>query len=438
MINLEYFRGKAVTVVGMARSGLACANLLYELGAQVSVTDSGNAIGNIKGLKSKEIKLELGRHTLDFIKGRNFIVISPGVDDSALPVVWAKKLGIPVISEIEVGWILCPAQVIAVTGSSGKTTVTTLIGQVLKAAKKRAFVCGNIGNPFTGEVKKMRPADFVVLEISSFQLEKIRTFKPKVAVITNISKNHLDRYPGMKEYIRAKKRIFLNQDKSDYLVLNKEDKELNKISREIKTKVVFFKNSQGLNPNQSAVLVVSTILGIAEKFCFKVFKNFKGLEHRMETAADIAGVRFINDSKATTVESTIWALKNIAAPVILIAGGRDKGVDYQALLPAALEKVKEVILVGEATKKIKAAFKGVLAVSESRTLVGAVRQAFSKASSGDCVLLSPMCSSYDMFSDYEHRGRVFKQAVSELAHVTRDVRRGMKDVRGKCVMCKEA
>lgn len=431
MRNSGYFRGKSVTVVGMARSGLACANLLYELGARVSVTDSGNGNlvrGNIKGLKSKEIKLELGKHTLDFIKGRNLVVISPGVDDTALPVVWAKKFGIPVISEIEVGWILCPAQVIAVTGSSGKTTVTTLIGQVLKAAKKRVFVCGNIGNPFTGEVKKMRPLDFAVLEISSFQLEKIQSFKPKVAVITNVSKNHLDRYPGMKEYIQAKKRIFLNQDKTDYLVLNKEDKELNKIPRETKAKVVFFKNKEGMNPNQSAVLAVSSILGISEKYCFKVFKSFKGLQHRMEAAADIAGVRFINDSKATTVESAVWALKNISAPVILIAGGRDKGVDYRALLPAAREKVKEAILIGEAKEKIKAAFKGVLAVSESATLEGAVRRAFFKARSGDCVLLSPMCSSYDMFSDYEHRGRVFKKAVSELA---RDRQGGgrMRDVR---------
>ena len=415
--NQEYFRGKLITMVGLARSGLACANLFYELGAQVSVTDAKNAPltrRNARQLKSKKIKLELGRHTPDFIKRRDLVVISPGVSDTALPVVWARKFGIPIISEIEAGWILCPATVIAVTGSSGKTTVTTLIGLVLKAAKKRLFVCGNIGNPFTGEIKKMRPSDFVVLEISSFQLEKIQTFKPKIALITNVSNNHLDRYPGMKEYIQAKKRIFLNQDKSDYLVLNAEDKELRKMSRETKARVVFFKNEKGLNPNQSAVLAVCSILGIAKKTCLKVFKNFKGLKHRMEEVANIGGVRFINDSKATTVESAIWALKNIPSPVILIAGGKDKGVDYRALLATAQRKVKETILIGDAKKKIKSAFKGILSVSESATLEGAVRQAFSKARPGDCVLLSPMCSSFDMFSDYEHRGRVFKKAVKDL------------------------
>ncbi len=425
MRNQEYFRDKKITVVGLARSGLACANLFYELGARVSVTDSKNdplTRRNARQLKSKKIKLELGSHTPDFIKGRDLVVISPGVPDTALPVVWARESGISIISEIEAGWILCPATVIAVTGSSGKTTVTTLIGLVLKAAKKRPFVCGNIGNPFTGEVKKMRPSDFVVLEISSFQLEKIQTFKPKIALITNVSKNHLDRYPGMKEYIQAKKRIFLNQDKSDYLVLNGEDKKLKKMSRETKARTVFFKNEKGLNSNQSAVLAVGSILGIAESVCLKVFKSFKGLKHRMEEVANIEGIRFINDSKATTVESAIWALKNISSPVILIAGGKDKGVDYRALLVTAQRKVKEAILIGEAKKKIKSAFKGILEVSESTTLESAVRQAFSKARPGDCVLLSPMCSSFDMFSDYEHRGRVFKKAVCDLARSIRNSR----------------
>ena len=417
MRNQDYFRNKKITVVGLARSGLACANLLYGLGAEVSVTDSQNALQTRKNsllLKSAGINRELGRHTRDFIKGRDLIVISPGVADTAKPLAWAKKSGIPVISEIELGWLLCPAKVIAVTGSSGKTTVTTLIGLILKAAGKKAFVCGNIGNPFTGEVKKMKPADFVVLEVSSFQLEKIRTFKPKIAVITNLSKNHLDRYPGMKEYILAKKRISLNQDKRDFLVLNPEDKQLIKMGRQARAQVKFFKSEPGLNPNQSAVLAVGSILGISRKTCLKVFKNFKGLEHRMEEVANIRGVRFINDSKATTVESTIWALRNIASPVILIAGGKDKGVDYRALLDSARNKVREVILIGQAREKIKSAFQGKLKISFSATLEQAVGSAFGKADRGDCVLLSPMCSSFDMFSDYEHRGRVFKKTVLKL------------------------
>jgi UDP-N-acetylmuramoylalanine--D-glutamate ligase len=417
MKNKDYFRGKSITVVGFARSGLACANLLYDLGAQVSVTDSRNGRQtrkNARLLKSAKISLELGRHTLNFIKGRDLIIISPGVPNTALPIVWAKKAGIPVISEIELGWILCPARVIAITGSSGKTTVTTLIGLVLKSAGKKAFVCGNIGNPFTGEVKKMRPGDFAVLEVSSFQLENIKAFKPEIAVVTNVSKNHLDRYMGMKEYIQAKKRISLNQDKTDYLVLNAEDKELMKIARNAKARLKLFKTQPGLNPNQSAVLAIGALLGISRETCLKVFKKFKGLEHRMEEVANIRGVRFINDSKATTVESTVWALSNISSAVILIAGGKDKGVDYRALLPAARNKVKEVILIGQARKKIESAFRGALRLSAAATLEQATEQAFRKAAPGDCVLLSPMCASFDMFSDYEHRGRAFKKAVEEL------------------------
>jgi len=418
MRNTGYFKNKKITVVGLARSGLACANLLYDLGAQVSVTDSRNDIHtkkNARLLRSAKIKRELGRHTPDFVKGRDIIVISPGVPDTALPVVWAQEYGIPMISEIEVGWILCPAPVIAVTGSSGKTTVTTLIGLILKAAGKRPFVCGNIGNPFTGELKKIRPADYVVLEISSFQLEKIKTFKPLISLITNVSKNHLDRYTGMKEYVQAKKRIFLNQDRFDHLVLNAQDKELKKISAESCAKVVFFKGQEGLNPNQSAVLAVGSLLGIDKKTCLKVFKGFKGLAHRMEEVAVIKGVRFINDSKATTVESAIWALDNIASKAILIAGGKDKGVDYRALLPSGRKKIKEAVLIGQAREKIMSAFKGEIKFSQASSLEEAVARAFARASSGDCVLLSPMCSSYDMFSDYEHRGRVFKEAVLKLA-----------------------
>ncbi len=192
MINTDYFKGKKVVIAGLARSGLACANLLYGLGAEVSVTDLQNTETtrlNSSKLKSPDIKFELGKHSREFIRGRDLLVISPGIPDEAMPVVWAKEFNIPVISEIEVASILCPATIIAVTGSNGKTTTTTLIGKIIQACGKRAFVCGNIGNPFTGEVQKISEGDFVSLEVSSFQLEKIKTFKPKVAVILNFSKN---------------------------------------------------------------------------------------------------------------------------------------------------------------------------------------------------------------------------------------------------------
>jgi UDP-N-acetylmuramoylalanine--D-glutamate ligase len=418
MRNRDYFKNKNVTVVGLACSGIACANLLFDLNAKVSLTDiSDNPSTRLAAsrLKSKNINLELGRHSPEFIRGRDFIVVSPGVTNSSLALVWADKFNIPAISEIEVAWILCPSPVIATTGSSGKTTVATLIGKILEVSGKKAFICGNIGTPFSAEVDKMGPDDFVSLEVSSFQLERIRKFKPKIAVMLNFSRNHLDRHKDMQEYLEAKKRIFLNQDKNDFLVLNEQDQVLKNLAKETKAKVVYFSESKDLNPNQAAVVTVGSILGIDRDACLSIFAEFKGLEHRLEYVTQINNIKFINDSKATTVESTAWALRNISSPIILIAGGRDKGVDYKGILDLAREKVKEVILIGEAQEKIREVFKGFLSLDQSETMEEAVNKAFHKARAGDCVLLSPMCSSFDMFVNYEDRGRVFKDAVYNLA-----------------------
>jgi UDP-N-acetylmuramoylalanine--D-glutamate ligase len=418
MRNIDYFKHKKVTVVGLARSGLACARLLSDLGAEVSVTDCCDTPvirSNAERLQEKNIRFESGKHTRGFIAGRDLIVISPGVTGTSLPVRWAQEEKIPVIAEIEAAWAVCPASVIAVTGSSGKTTVATLIGKVLEASGKRAFVCGNIGTPFCGEVAKMKPGDFVSLEVSSFQLEAIRDFRPKIAVMLNFSRNHLDRHKDMQEYLDAKKRIFMNQEEDDFLVLNQEDPVLKKLGAEAKAKVIYFNGSEELNPNQAAVAAVASILNIKKDLCLKVFSDFKGLEHRLEYVSKINDITFVNDSKATTVESAVWAIKNIPSPVILIAGGRHKGVDYRGILDVSRKKVKEVIVIGEAREKIEDALRGSLPLHGASTLEDAVRKAFSDASSGDCVLLSPMCSSFDMFSDYEERGRAFKNAVHTLA-----------------------
>jgi UDP-N-acetylmuramoylalanine--D-glutamate ligase len=369
---------------------------------------------NAGQLESRGIKVELGRHTRGFIEGGDLVIISPGVMPYAQPVLWADELGIPVISEIEFAAGLCPAKIIAVTGSNGKTTVTTLIGKVIEADNRRVFVCGNIGTPFSSLVNKMKEGDLVSLEVSSFQLEKIRKFKPGVAVILNITRNHLDRHKDMQEYIDAKKRIFMNQDGSDFLVLNADDPVLSQLAKEARSKVVFFKHSGTLNPNQAAVTAVGSILGIGREKMQKVFDGFTGLEHRLEFVAEINRVRFINDSKATTADSAKWALENIDAPVLLIAGGRHKGVDYGLIKEVARNKVKELILIGEARADIERALAG-FKIDSAMTLDDAVRKAFSRASPGDCVLLSPMCSSFDMFSDYEERGRVFKESVRKLA-----------------------
>jgi UDP-N-acetylmuramoylalanine--D-glutamate ligase len=418
MRNIDYFRNKKVTVVGLARSGLACAQLLSDLGAEVSVTDCSDTPAvrlNTVRLKEKNIRFESGKHTPEFIAGRDFIVISPGVTNTSLPVTWARELGIPVIAEIEVGWMVCPACVIAVTGSSGKTTVATLIGKVLEASGKRVFVCGNIGTPFCGEVAKIGPDDFVSLEVSSFQLETIRSFKPKIAVMLNFSRNHLDRHKDIEEYLNAKKRIFMNQGEDEFLVLNKQDPVLKGLAGEAKAKAVYFSETGQFNPNQAAVAAVSSILGINNNLCARVFADFKGLEHRLEYVTRVNNIIFINDSKATTVESAVWAIKNISSPVILIAGGRDKGVDYRGIIDVSRKKVKEVIVIGEARERIEDALRGALPLNDASTLEEAVRKAFHDAAPGDCVLLSPMCSSFDMFLDYEERGRVFKNAVYALA-----------------------
>jgi len=418
MKNTEYFKGKKIAVVGLARSGEACANLLFELGSEVSVTDNQDNSSTrsfAKKLRSDKIKLELGRHTPDFIKGKDLVVVSPGVSDESLALKWAKELNIPQVSEIEIGYLLCPAKIIAVTGSSGKTTVTTLIGKIIEAAGKRAVICGNIGNPFSGELSDLRETDYVSLEVSSFQLEKIEKFKAHISLILNVSRNHLDRYSGMDEYIAAKKRIFMNQDKNDYLVLNKEDKLLAGIAAEAAARIVYFSRQDRLNPNQAAAAAAGRILKIDEQIILGVFSSFKGLEHRMEDVNSVGGVRFINDSKATTAESCLWALENINSPVFLIAGGKDKGVDYSLILNEARKKVREVILIGEARNTIRNALSGALKLEEAESLQEAVEKAFSKARKGDCVLLSPMCSSFDMFANYEERGKVFKETVAALA-----------------------
>ena len=417
MRNRDYFKDKIVTVVGLARSGSACANLLSDLGAEVCVSDNQDNAATrsyAAALEAKSIKVELGGHSPEFIRNRDLVVVSPGVSNISPAIIWAEQFKIPIISEVELAWTLCPATVIATTGTNGKTTVTTLIGKILEAKGERVFVCGNIGNPFCGEVEKMQAGDYVALEVSSFQLERIKAFQPKISLILNFSSNHLDRFSGLKEYLQAKKRIFLNQGKSDYLVLNRLDPSLRQLSGETQAEVVYFSQEADTNLNQAAVLAVGAILGIDEKLCRQVFSQFKGIEHRLEEVAEIKAVKFVNDSKATNVNSTIWALRNIASPVVLIAGGRGKGNDYSLILDLVRQKVKEAILIGEARGKITQAFRGVLPLEEAETLEEAVKKAFAKAAPGDCVLFSPMCKSFDMFANYEERGRVFKKAVSEL------------------------
>ncbi|MBU0549567.1 MAG: UDP-N-acetylmuramoyl-L-alanine--D-glutamate ligase [Candidatus Omnitrophica bacterium] len=416
MINQDYFRNKEITVVGLARSGLACANLLYSVGARVSVTENKNST-QVKDYALKlhpSVRRELGGHSREFIQERDLIVTSPGVEYSSQVLAWARELGIPVISEIECAWILCPASVIATTGTNGKTTTTTLIAEVLKASGRNAFALGNIGTPFSAQVNQIESRDFVSLEVSSFQLETIKSFKPKIAVILNFTPDHLDRYPDMSSYLAAKSRIFMNQDNRDYLVLNYDFPILRRLAGKSNARIVYFNQKMHFNPNFSAVIAVASILGIEQSLCEDVFHSFRGLPHRLERVAEFQQREFINYSKATNPGSTVFALNNIQKPVILIAGGRDKGFDYNLIRDLVCSKTKLLILIGEAKDKIKQAFQDKLPLKEVYDLKEASEAAFMGSKPGDCILFSPMCSSFDMFRDYQHRGEVFKEAVLEL------------------------
>lgn len=416
MINQDYFKNKNITVVGLGRSGFACARLLYNIGAQVSVTEKSqdSRVMRYASELPLSIKQELGRHSLEFIRGRDLIVTSPGVDEESQPLLWGRQFGIPVISEIECAWRLCPGRIVAATGTNGKTTTVTLIGRVLEAAGYKAFILGNIGNPFSAEVAKMQPRDFVSLEVSSFQLETIRTFKPNLSVILNFSPDHLDRYSDVSEYLSAKSRIFMNQDESDYLVLNRSDPVVCDLAKRAKAKVVYFDSEVYPNPNFAAASAVASILGIDVNLCAGVFRTFRGLPHRLERITEFRHRQFINDSKATNPDATAFALRNINRPVILIAGGRDKGFDFSLIEDLICRRVRALILLGEAKDKIKQVFQKRLPLREATDLTEAVAFAFEQSREGDCILLSPMCSSFDMFRDYEHRGESFKEAVRGL------------------------
>ena len=430
-------KGKKVTVVGLGRSGMAACNLLLGKGAKVSVTDcldNQKIRENIRALKDKKniINLELGRHTEDLIKGQDLVVTSPGVPLHSLPIFCARKRGIPVIGEIELAFAFCPCPIIAITGTNGKTTVATLAGQIFKDAGRKCVVCGNIGNPFSAEVNHISDEYVVILEVSSFQLETIVKFKPKVAVVLNLSIDHLDRYTNFNEYLKMKCRIFSNQTKEDWAVLNGADPHKNNLAAKTKTRVLYFgirkykhyttcsKNQdsnnypQHFNNNHFAALTISSLFGIAEDVAINTCRHFPGIEHRMEKVTEIRQVKFINDSKATNVHSTLWALDVINRPIVLIAGGRDKGSDFTALREKIKNKVRAMVLLGEAKEKIKEAFQDLVLTKEASTLSQAAEAAFYLARPGDCVLLSPMCASFDMFSDYAERGRTFKQAVQSL------------------------
>ncbi len=407
-------KDKKVTILGAARSGLAAADLVIRLGGLAKISDSKPSEHNLRNL----VGSEWGGHTQEFIQDSDYVVVSPGVRIDSQAVRWAKEKRIEVIGEVELAFRVCPCPIVAITGSNGKTTTTTLIAEILKAAGKKVFLVGNIGKPFSSEVLNLKETDIVVLEISSFQLESTLTFKPHVAVWLNFSQNHLDRHKDLEEYFDAKKMIFKNQDANDFAILNDAQTEFKNLARSLKSKVLFFNRpgeSPGItNPNYLAAMCAAKALGVADEISQKVFREFKGVEHRLEFVRSLGGVDYINDSKSTTAEAGRWALERLEKPGILICGGSDKHIDYKDLKPLVAQKIKYMIAIGQISQQIKQTFQDVVGLEVSDTLASAVETAQKKAASGDCVILSPMTASFDMFKDYEDRGRTFKEIVGHL------------------------
>jgi UDP-N-acetylmuramoylalanine--D-glutamate ligase len=417
---MRSYQGRRVTVVGLARSGMAAARLLKNLGAIVFATDKDRTPkieAAADQLRREGIEAELGGHTSVCVENKDLIVVSPGVRLDQAPATWAYERSIEVVSEIELAASVCPATIMAITGTNGKTTTTTLVGLVLKAAGTKAYTLGNIGTPFSGAVLNMYPQDAVALEVSSFQLEGIHAFKPRVAAILNVTPDHLDRYKDVAAYLEAKVRVTMNQGSGDTLVLNYRDPALRALTSRTKAKVVFFNKEpweKAFNENQMAVIAIVGAMGVSRSVAEEVFRTFKGVEHRLEFVRDLDGVTYVNDSKATNIDSTIWALKNTKPPVVLIAGGREKGSDFSSILDLVKRTVRHAVLVGESKEKIAEAWKGHISFTVVTTFEEAVRTAQTTARTGEVVLFSPMCKSFDMFTDYEHRGRTFKELVNKL------------------------
>jgi UDP-N-acetylmuramoylalanine--D-glutamate ligase len=451
MTTEEKVKGRKVGVIGMARSGVAAALLARKHGAAVFVSDSApgeKLVEPAKILGTADISYETGGHT-DLLLSCDYLVVSPGVALTTGVLATARERGIPVFSELEFSSWFCPGRIVAVTGSNGKTTTTTLIGEILIAGGIDTHVCGNIGRPLGDVVSSMTGDSVAVVEVSSFQLESIADFRPNIAVILNLSPDHLDRHADFENYKQAKYRVTENQEEDDYFILNRDDRELvadnlnssarrryfsvgrrNGVSSFVEDDRLFVQWGSDFAPvlgtneialpgphnlqNASAAVVVASLLRVPPKTMADVLREFPGVEHRLESVARVAGIEFINDSKATNVDSVCWALKSMAQPVYLILGGRDKGASYRPIIDAGRDKIKGLLLLGEAKDKIfrdlGKSFPSVIVDS----LEEAVARGFEMAIPGETVLLSPGCASFDMFDNYEQRGRRFKSAVAAL------------------------
>jgi len=442
--------GQRVVVVGAARSGVAAAELLVSRGASVILTDLEPALADESRLREAGVQLELGEHRADTLMKADLIVVSPGVPYNQPLVAAAREADVPVISEIELASRWLKGRVVAVTGTKGKSTTTTLIGQILKESGAKALVGGNIGVPLSAQVDQSTPDTIHVVEVSSFQLETTETFSPSIAVMLNFSPDHLDRHATVEEYAAAKKRIFANQREQDWAVVNADDVGALNLAREARARRVeisasgsirdgiviagsmIARRTQGadesLLPLSSvhvlgrhlwtdvlAAVAVADLLGVRPQVMQSAIEGFTGLEHAFEPVMEISGVWFVNDTKATNVEAAERAIESVDSGLSVIMGGRFKGGDLRRLRMPLQERKATVVAIGESQALFHEALDDVVDVRDAETLDAAVRLAFASTEPGGTVLLAPACSSFDMFRDYAERGRRFKEAVRGLA-----------------------
>jgi UDP-N-acetylmuramoylalanine--D-glutamate ligase len=444
-------KGKRVLVVGLGKSGIASALFLADHGARVAVSDTKSQEDlhhEIPQLLDRGIGVEAGYHGERTFKEQELIVISPGVPYDVPQLEQARQAGIPVIGEVELAARYLKGQIVAITGSNGKTTTTALAGEIIAAGGKKTLVGGNIGTPAISFVNSATDDTWIVLEVSSFQLETIETFHPKIAIVLNVTPDHLDRHHTFENYAAAKARIFENQTAGDFAVLNADDATCVAMAEKTKAAVywvsrlhlvehgafvrgdeIIWRDKVGEQPimlvkdialkgahnveNVLAGVCAGMLAGVAPADIRRAVANFKAVEHRLEYVASIRGVDYYNDSKATNVDATIKALESFSGGIHLILGGKDKGSDYTVLNPLLSERVKRVYTIGAAATKIESQIKGAQVVSAG-TIDNAVRRASELAAAGDIVLLAPACASFDQFMSYEHRGRVFKDLVKQL------------------------
>ena len=453
----QEFAGKKVAVVGLARSGVAAARLLQAAGAAVTVAD-GKAEKDLAGalarLDRAAIHVRLGAGYEKALAGMDLVVISPGVPTELTVLNDARRNGIHVIGELELAARFVKGPILAVTGTNGKSTTVTLTGLLLKESGKRVFVGGNLGTPLSEaalEAQQNSHAgyEYLVVEVSSFQLETIRTFRPWIAALLNITPDHLDRYPSLAPYVAAKARIFENQTDQDYALLNRDDARVAECAGTVRARRLEFSRRQPVHDgcsvegdrlvvrfngretvvcrvpeirvpgahnlaNAMAAVTMASVCGCPPEVMQRVLRTFPGLEHAMELVREREGVQYINDSKGTNVDATLKALDSFDHPIILIAGGKDKGADFRKLREAVRRRVKHVILIGEARAALKQALEGSSALTDAASLRAALETASTLALPGDIVLLSPACASFDMFADYQDRGRQFKALVEAL------------------------